>query len=378
MSTGNAVGEVRLCRTSPSALLTFRLSRGVGPPPETEALTKATSTRMPQRASSNDPTGSGLLIEQGGKDEIISRWLESVRAERGVTAVGDAGDPLLPDSAPLVLDEILRAVESDGGEIGPEKICRAARHGRERARQRLDVKDLVGEYQLLREHIFLYLREHAAQPAGLAPGSLMNICRRVGHAVDEAVRETVGAFVEEHTGQLRHLSRTDSLTGLYNHRTFYERLDEELMRAERYRASFSIVLIDLDDFKAVNDTNGHQFGDYLLLRCAGWLRRQLRQTDVICRYGGDEFGVILPETAREDARTLAGRLPETFGEFGTREGAPASFGMSYGLASYPEDEVAAVRLVRIADERLLLNKVRIERRTSRHPAKFIAEAIAGA
>ena len=378
MSTGNAVGEVRLCRTSPSALLTFRLSRGVGPPPETEALTKATSTRMPQRASSNDPTGSGLLIEQGGKDEIISRWLESVRAERGVTAVGDAGDPLLPDSAPLVLDEILRAVESDGGEIGPEKICRAARHGCERARQRLDVKDLVREYQLLREHIFLYLREHAAQPAGLAPGDLMNICRRVGLAVDEAVRETVGAFVEEHTGQLRHLSRTDSLTGLYNHRTFYERLDEELMRAERYRASFSIVLIDLDDFKAVNDTNGHQFGDYLLLRCAGWLRRQLRQTDVICRYGGDEFGLILPETAREDAGTLAGRLPETFGEFGMQEGAPASFGMSYGLASYPEDEVAAVRLVRIADERLLLNKVRIERRTSRHPAKFIAEAIAGA
>jgi diguanylate cyclase (GGDEF)-like protein len=335
MSTGNAEGEVRSCRTSPSALLTFWLSRGVGPP-ETEALTKATSTRMPQRASSNDPTGSGLLFEQGSKDEIISRWLE------------------------------------------PEKICRAARHGCARARQRLDVKELVREYQLLREHIFLYLREHAAQPAGLATGDLMNVCRRVGLAVDEAVRETVGAFVEEHTGQLRHLSRTDSLTGLYNHRTFYERLDEELMRAERYRAPFSIVLIDLDDFKAVNDTNGHQFGDYLLLRCAGWLRRQLRQTDVICRYGGDEFGLILPETAREDADTLAGRLPETFGEFGTREGAPASFGMSYGLASYPEDEVAAVRLVRIADERLLLNKVRIEKRTLRHPAKFIAGAIAGA
>src|ERR1043165_3252313 len=109
MSTGNAEGEVRLCRTSPSALLTFGLSRGVGPPPETEALTKATSTRMPQRATSNDPTGSGLLIEQGSKDEIIIFWLESVRDERGV---GDAGDPLLLDSAPLVLDEILRLVES--------------------------------------------------------------------------------------------------------------------------------------------------------------------------------------------------------------------------------------------------------------------------
>src|ERR1041385_143202 len=182
MFMGNAEGEVRLCRPFPSALLTFGLSRGVGPP-ETEALTKVTSTRMPQRASSNDPTGSGLLIEQGSKDEIISRWLESVRAERGLTAVGGAGDPLLLDFAPLVLDEILRAVESDGGEIGPEKICRAARHGCVRGRQRLDVKELVPEYQLLREHIFLYLRERAAQPAGLAPGDLMNICRRVGLAV---------------------------------------------------------------------------------------------------------------------------------------------------------------------------------------------------
>ena len=78
--------------------------------------------------------------------------------------------------------------------------------------------------------------------------------------------ETLSAFVEEKIGGLRHLSRTDSLTGLYNHRTFYERLDEELKRAARHKAPLSVVLIDLDDFKTVNDLGGHQFGDSLLTK----------------------------------------------------------------------------------------------------------------
>lgn len=80
------------------------------------------------------------------------------------------------------------------------------------------------------------------------------------------------AFVEEHVLKLQHLSRTDSLTGLFNHRTFYERLGEELKRASRYETPLSIVLVDLDNFKSVNDTKGHQFGDHLLIRCADWLR----------------------------------------------------------------------------------------------------------
>ncbi|MDQ3258628.1 MAG: diguanylate cyclase [Acidobacteriota bacterium] len=311
--------------------------------------------RMLQRTSQDDLTDFKRSLRQGA-DEIARRWLEAVRADAAVPSTVGMEEPLLLDAVPLVLDEILRVTELDDSKIDHEKICSAARHGRERARQHFDVRELVSEYQHLREQILRYLHEHHQQFAKRDVGEMLTIYARVGLAIDEAMRETINAYVEEHMGQLRHLSSTDSLTGLYNHRTFYERLDEELKRATRYDSPLSIVLIDLDNFKSVNDTNGHQFGDYLLVKCAEWLRHELRQTDVICRYGGDEFGVILPETTREHARSMMCRLTDTFKKLGRQEGTPPSFGMSFGLAAHPEDNGTVRRLVQVADERLLLNK----------------------
>jgi diguanylate cyclase (GGDEF)-like protein len=338
--------------------------------PETAPEPRTNSMQMLSRSLPDNSTGIERLI-QGGAGEILRRWEESVRAERAAPAAGNAAAPLLPGSISPVLAEILDAVESDGGRSKSGKICRAARYGRERACQQLDVRELVREYQFLRGHIFLYLQEQAA---GLDPGAVSGMRRRVGLAVDQAMCDTLSAFVEETTGGLRHLSRTDGLTGLYNHRTFYERLDEELGRAQRYGAPLSVVLIDLDDFKTVNDTGGHQFGDSLLVRCAGLMRRELRRTDIICRYGGDEFGVIMPETTGEAARSMMWRLSDAFIKLGREEGVPAAFGMSFGLSAHPEDDGMLTRLVKLADERLLLNK-RVKKNVPALPArpKFTAE-----
>jgi two-component system cell cycle response regulator len=113
------------------------------------------------------------------------------------------------------------------------------------------------------------------------------------------------AIDRERTKQMAY---TDGLTGLYNHRFFHERLEEEIQRSERYGRSLALAILDIDHFKRFNDTHGHLKGDQILADLAQVLREVCRATDVVARYGGEEFAVILTETNVEDARIFAGRL----------------------------------------------------------------------
>ncbi len=108
--------------------------------------------------------------------------------------------------------------------------------------------------------------------------------------------------------QTRRLSITDGLTGLYTHRYFQEILERELARARRYGLPLSLIMIDIDHFKKVNDTYGHQAGDCVLNSLAAMTRRTLRRSDYACRYGGEEFSVVLCETDAEAAMITANRL----------------------------------------------------------------------
>ena len=116
------------------------------------------------------------------------------------------------------------------------------------------------------------------------------------------------AAVHGLVSQIRRLARTDPLTGLANRRVFDERLHAELTRAQRTRAPLCIAIIDLDNFKRINDELGHQAGDEVLIRLApAWLP-ELRTNDCLARYGGDEFAVVLPNSTTEDANRVVGRL----------------------------------------------------------------------
>ena len=151
----------------------------------------------------------------------------------------------------------------------------------------------------------------------------------------------------------RKLADRDPLTGFYNHRFLHERLGEEVIRAQRGRRPLSMLMLDLDDFKLVNDTFGHLFGDRVLTWTAELIRSTLRGSDIPARYGGDEFAIMLPDTDGDDARRAAERILEAFRDHayvGEQRG-PVPIGASIGVATFPADGRNATDLIAAADKR---------------------------
>ena len=152
----------------------------------------------------------------------------------------------------------------------------------------------------------------------------------------------------------RKLADRDPLTGFYNHRFLHERLGEEVVRAQRGRRPLSVLMLDLDDFKLVNDTFGHLFGDRVLTWTAELIRSTLRGSDIPARYGGDEFAIILPETDGDEARRAAERILEAFRDhaFVGEQRGPVPIGASIGVATFPADGRTATDLIAAADSAL--------------------------
>jgi diguanylate cyclase (GGDEF)-like protein len=187
---------------------------------------------------------------------------------------------------------------------------------------------------------------------------------RWGAELERRVAERTAELQRAHD-ELASLATTDPLTGLPNHRAMMAALDHELERSRRYARPFAVLFLDLDHFKALNDSYGHQLGDAALRELAGVLRATLRGGDLVGRWGGEEFAALLPEADRAQALAIAERLRAVIAAHAFAVGGGAHLTASIGLAAYPADAEGRDGLVEWADramyaaKRLGRNQVRL-------------------
>ncbi len=156
-----------------------------------------------------------------------------------------------------------------------------------------------------------------------------------------------------------HKSHTDSITNLWNHGFFQEKLTEEIKTAEKLHSPLSLAMLDIDDFKKLNDMYGHQHGDVILREVAQILRDSSRDADYVCRYGGEEFTLILKQTSKEQSIEIAERLRKKISSHpfpSTSEDHKLRVTVSIGLASYPDDAITKKELIANADRAMYIAK----------------------
>ena len=150
------------------------------------------------------------------------------------------------------------------------------------------------------------------------------------------------------------LATTDGLTDLFNHRYFQEQIRQYVNNCKRYNNEFSLIIIDIDFFKKFNDNFGHQSGDALLRQVASTLKRNVRATDIVCRYGGEEMSIILPNTGEDEAFSTAQKICERVAQhkFKLANGKETNVTISLGVSTFPQDGNDAETIISQADKRL--------------------------
>ena len=286
-------------------------------------------TRDESRRNARAAEFAGLL----DLDDVLARTLAATSGASHADAAAvwlfeaaEEGKPLLVTSG-LSPEEAEREASLGGppGIGAPRSVAFRYRYvdpaleaGEEVLRSGLAVPVVVGDRVV--GQLAVLSRKRDADFGDEASAELSELALAAGPTLENARR-----FREA-----RQLADFDALTGLHNRRYFHETLAREVARAHRYDRRLALIVLDADDFKAVNDRIGHLAGDGVLAEVAERLRGAVRSADVACRVGGDEFGVILPESGAEDAEQLRDRIQQAVA--GTAIGEAGRVGLSAGIA----------------------------------------------
>jgi diguanylate cyclase (GGDEF)-like protein len=279
------------------------------------------------------------LVEEGLRDDTIPPL-----ARLGRT--GQVGD--MPTFISELAQHLVRP-EPERLRRGSPLAALVRDHAREREALGFAPRDIVTEFHVLRRVLWRLVLERSAR---LDPDDFRVLEERLHDMIDRLVTECVSAYFDRATSELAYKARHDPLTALLNHSAFNRELELELERAGRYGYGVTLVFFDFDNFKQLNDTHGHQAGDFVLKRVAEVLRAELRRSDLAGRMGGDEFAVFLVES---DADTAANFLARLDGRIDALVGSgelTLPVAITAGTARYPDDGAGADTLFRIADDRL--------------------------
>lgn len=226
---------------------------------------------------------------------------------------------------------------------------------------RLGIKSIVVIPVVFRDEVIGTLFLRTSRKRRVFSGREIKLCQNVAKASSNALSNAfLFEIVKAEKSRLEKLAVTDFLTGVYNIRYFYHRLDDEFSRAQRYETPLSCMMFDIDHFKKINDTYGHRVGDMVLREFAKLVKRHTRKSDTFARYGGEEFILLLPNTSLEGAVAEGRRLGEAVKKHRFKGlKADSRITVSIGIAATPHKKVTTQDiLISYADDALLIAKAK--------------------
>lgn len=285
--------------------------------------------------------------------EILKNWLKVVIDDLGLLSLQSFPAQELSSVFPQLISCIARGINEPSEEISisAELEVFAARIATLNKEQPTATK-VFDDYAALR-HLF---RETAATGLRSSDTEALRVFQRLDDGLMHFLKIGLEVFIKQHSLELQQLANTDALTDLFNMRYFRQKLHENLETYKRYQLPFSLIMIDLDKLKLLNDEYGHQMGDIALKHLAKMMKEEKREIDVAARYGGDEFFLLLPGTATEAAKSLANRISNRVKRINLNTGGREMTSVSIGVVSCPlnGDDVGTLRSK--ADQALYLAK----------------------
>ena len=288
---------------------------------------------------------------------LIEEWAAMLRQSLPDEITWRLTDQELVTGVEPLLDAITVQIRGGSGPLSsPSPLMDAMQTARAlgtlRREQGSSLRDIVHENILFQQRLWSLLKHTMRR----SDADLLEVIRRINDGISSVLLESIASYHEQDTAELRDLAVTDVLLGIYNRHHFDIRLQEELKRAQRAKQSFALLLIDTDRFKNINDTYGHREGDQVLRRIASLLRETVRDPDITARFGGDEFAIILPNTERRGAWTLALRLSQRITtDLALDPNVPATT-ISTGIAIFPRDGTTEAELIDAADAAMYRSK----------------------